>query len=89
MIFCLQIVNTKNTLLTINTNSMSNRTLTNPQAIADEGEMKDKWLQVRVDEDVEQMLADLRKAEDDLPGKSKMVLRLIERAHKALPSKPK
>ena len=82
-------VNTKNTLLTINTNNVGSETLTNPQTIADEGEMKDKWLQVRVDDEIEQMLADLRKAEDDLPGKSKMVLRLIERAHKHLTEAPK
>ncbi|MEM7282842.1 MAG: hypothetical protein AAF438_14580 [Pseudomonadota bacterium] len=54
------------------------------QAVTD-GDMKDKWLQIRVDAEIEQMIADLRKAETDLPGKSKMVIRLIERAYEKLP----
>lgn len=37
-----------------------------------------------MDGDIEQMILDLRKAEDDLPDKSKMVVRLIERAHAQL-----
>lgn len=58
--------------------------MTNPQAVGTDADMKDKWLQVRVDDAIEQMLLDLRKAEDDLPGKSAMVIRLIERAHAKL-----
>ena len=58
--------------------------MTNPQAVGTDADMKDKWLQVRVDDAIEQMLLDLRKVEDDLPGKSAMVVRLIERAHAQL-----
>ncbi|MEM8971094.1 MAG: hypothetical protein AAGD43_03420 [Pseudomonadota bacterium] len=46
--------------------------------------MKDKILHMRFDSEYEQMLSDLRKAEDDLPDKSKMIRRLIERAHEHL-----
>jgi hypothetical protein len=77
-------VNTVFTLRTVNTNSASNNPLTNPHAAVTDGDMKDKWLQVRVDDAIEQMLLDLRKVEDDLPGKSAMVIRLIERAHAKL-----
>lgn len=66
---------------------MDNKTLTNPQAVGTDADMKDKWLQVRVDDEIEQMILDLRRAEDDLPGKSKLIIRLIERAHADLKSK--
>lgn len=64
--------------------------MTNPQAAATDGEMKDKWLQVRVDEDIEAVIDELRIADlqsgrsKKLPSKSAMVLLLIERAHEKL-----
>lgn len=58
--------------------------MTNPPTVGTDADMKDKWLQVRVDADIERMILDLRKAEDDLPDKSKMIVRLIERAHAKL-----
>ena len=58
--------------------------LTNPIVPATDGDMKTKWLQVRVDDEIEQMLLELRRNEDDLCDKSKMVVRLIERAHSKL-----
>lgn len=61
--------------------------LTNPQPIADDGDMKDKWLQVRVDDAVKSMLLELRRQEPDLCGDSEMVRRLIQRAHDELAKK--
>lgn len=59
--------------------------LTNPASAATDGDMpKDKQLQVRVDDEDERMLLELRRAENDLPNKSVMVLRLIKRAYEAL-----
>lgn len=49
--------------------------------------MKDKQLQIRTDDKIEQMLVDLRREEPDVCGKSEMVRRLIERAHNQLKSK--
>ena len=46
-----------------------------------------KWLQVRVDEEFERKLDRLRKAEPDLPSKSEMVNRLVDRANEKLDSK--
>ncbi|MEM7746607.1 MAG: hypothetical protein AAF346_00030 [Pseudomonadota bacterium] len=60
--------------------------MTNPQTAVTDGEMKDKWLQVRVDEDIEAALDELRIADlqsgrsKKLPNKSQMVILLIERA---------
>ena len=61
--------------------------MTNPERPATDEAMKDKWLQVRVDNEIEQKLAELRKAESDLPGKSEMVIRLINAAHTKLKKK--
>lgn len=58
--------------------------LTESAPVATDGFMKDKILHMRFDSEYEQMLSDLRKAEDDLPDKSKMIRRLIERAHEHL-----
>lgn len=66
---------------------MCSMMLTNPRNAATDGDMKDKQLQVRTDDEIEQMLLDLRRAEDDLPNKSQMVIRLIERAHQKLRGK--
>ena len=63
--------------------------LTNPVAIADEGEMKDKWLQIRVDAEVKAMLLEVRRSEPDLPGDSEMVRLLIRRAFEALKQQAK
>jgi hypothetical protein len=54
---------------------------THTAAATDDGMAKDKQLQVRVDDEDERMLLELRRAESDLPGKSAMVLRLILRAY--------
>ena len=48
---------------------------------------KNKWLQVRVDEEFERKLDDLRRAESDLPSKSEMINRLVDRACEKLDSK--
>lgn len=57
---------------------------TQTAAATDDGMAKDRQLQVRVDDDDERMLMELRRAEVDLPGKSAMVLRLIRRAYAEL-----
>jgi hypothetical protein len=80
----LQNVNTKYTLWTNNTKYKTSQVLTESAPVATDGFMKDKILHMRFDSEYEQMLSDLRKAEDDLPDKSKMIRRLIERAHKDL-----
>lgn len=83
-------VNTKNTFPTVNTFNADSITLTNPQTAVTDGDMKDKWLQVRVDEEIEAVLDELRIADlqsgksKKLPNKSQMVLLLIERAHEQL-----
>ena len=43
-----------------------------------------KPLHMRANSRTMSMLDDLRKAEDDLPSRSEMIRRLVERAHKAL-----
>jgi hypothetical protein len=44
---------------------------------------QDTFLHMRIAEEVKLMLDDLRKGEPDLPSRSEMVRRLIERAHEA------
>jgi hypothetical protein len=58
--------------------------LTTRRAVPDDGDMKDKWLQVRVDDAIKSKLLEIRRAEADLPGDSEMIRRLIERAERSL-----
>lgn len=44
---------------------------------------QDTFLHMRIAEEVKLMLDDLRKGEPDLPSRSEMVRRLIERAHES------
>ena len=54
--------------------------LTTRRPVAEDGDMKDKWLQIRVDDTIKAELLELRRGEPDLPGDSEMVRRLIRRA---------
>lgn len=58
--------------------------LTNRRPVAEDGDMKDKWLQVRVDDVLKRKLLEIRRNEPDLPGDSEMIRRLIERAEAAI-----
>ena len=42
--------------------------------------LKDKGFTVRLDVELSKKLNDLRKSEDDMPGRAEMVRRLIDRA---------
>lgn len=62
--------------------------LTAPKIPAPPADMEhDKLLQMRLSEEHRRMLDELRKAEADLPSRSEMVRRLIERAAKPAPKK--
>ena len=72
-----------NTLLLVIQKRHNNKMLTTRRLVADDGDMKDKWLQVRVDDAIKSYLLELRRLEPDLPGDSEMVRRLIRRAAEA------
>jgi len=61
--------------------------LTESPPFPNDGDMKDKILHMRIADEDKALLDELRKAEDDLPSRSEMVRRLIQRAAAKLAKK--